>query len=92
MSIIFLQIDKESKSKKKYFYLFIYFFFFLGGGVGGVGWGRFVAGGGSEHNVQIFKMANLFFKEYKCAKLFCNTCLNTEELAQTSSIHDHFII
>ena len=90
MSIIFLQIDKESKSKKKI--IIIFFFFLAGGGFGGVGWGRFVAGGGSEHNVQMFKMANLFFKEYKCAKLFCNTCLNTEELAQTSSIHDHFII
>ena len=26
--------------------------------------------GGSEHYVQMFKMAHLLFKEYKCAKLF----------------------
>ena len=39
-------------------------FFFLGGGGGG---GR---GGGGEHNVQMFKMALLLFKEYKYAKLF----------------------
>ena len=25
---------------------------------------------GSEHNVQMFKMALLLFKEYKCDKLF----------------------
>ena len=63
---IFLDFDKESKSKKDLF------FFFGGGGGGGV-----VAGGG-EHNVQMFQMALLVFKEYKCAKLFWNTCLNTE--------------
>ena len=34
-------------------------------------------------------MALLLFKEYK---LFWNTCLNTEEMAQKSSIYDHFII
>ena len=39
----------------------------------------------------MFKMALLLFKEYKCAKLFWNTCLNTEEMDQTSSIYDHFI-
>ena len=27
-------------------------------------------GGGSEHNVQMFQMTLLLFKEYKCAKLF----------------------
>ena len=42
--------------------------FFLGGGVGGRG----VVAGGSEHNIQMFKMALLLFKEYKCAKLFRN--------------------
>ena len=67
--------------------VFFFFFFFLGVG-GGVG---FVAGG-SEHNVQMFKMALLLFKEYKCAKLFRNVCLNREKMDQTSSIHDHFII
>ena len=35
-----------------------------GGGGGGGGWGV------CEHNVQMFKMALLLFKEYKCAKLF----------------------
>ena len=36
---------------------------------------------GGEHNVQMFiKMALLLFEEYKCAKLFLNTCLNTEEI------------
>ena len=31
-----------------------------------------MGGGGErgEHNVQMFKMALLLFKEYKCAKLF----------------------
>ena len=48
--------------------------------------------GGGGHNVQMFKMALLLFKEYKCAKLFRNTGLNTEEMDQTSSIYDHFII
>ena len=84
----FLQIDKESNI---YFFFFFFFFFFWGGG----GWGEGSGGGyggGSEHNVQMFKMALLLFKEYKCAKLFRNTCLNTEEMAQTSSINDHFII
>ena len=42
-------------------------FFFWGGGGGGGGGGR---GGGGEHNVQMFKMALLLFKEYKYAKLF----------------------
>ena len=51
-----------------------------------------VVAGGSEENVQMFKMALLVFKEYKCAKLFRNACLNTEEMDQTSSIYDHFII
>ena len=37
-------------------------------------------------------MALLLFKEYKYAKLFRNTGLNTEEMDQTSSIYDHFII
>ena len=41
---------------------------------------------GGEHNVQMFKMALLLFKEYKCAQLFRNTCLHTEEMDQTSSI------
>ena len=63
-------------------------FFFGGGGVEGRG----VVAGGSEHNVQMFKMALLLFKEYECAKLFRNECLNTEEMDQTSSIYDHFII
>ena len=27
-------------------------------------------GGGGEHNVQMFQMALLLFKEYKCVKLF----------------------
>ena len=54
--------------------------------------GRGVVAGGSEHNVQMFKMALLLFKEYECAKLFRNECLNTEEMDQTSSIYDHFII
>ena len=66
---------------------FFFFFFWGGGGGGGGGCGR-----GSEHNVQMFKMALLLFKEYKCAKLFRNTCLNTEEMDQTSSIYDHFSI
>ena len=78
VSEYFLQFDK-SKSKKISFFL-------LAGGGGGV-----VAGGG-EHNVQMFQMALLVFKEYKCAKLFWNACLNTVEMAQTSSIYDHFII
>ena len=47
--------------------------------------------GGSEHNVQMFKMALLLFKEYKCAKLFWNACVNAEEMAQTSSIYNQFI-
>ena len=66
--VIFWQIDEESKLKKKSF------FFFLGGGGGGGGGGR---GGGGQgcggrclHNVQMFKMTLLLFKEYKCAKLF----------------------
>ena len=59
MLVYFLQVDKESKSKKNLF------FFFLGGGGDGRGGGR-----GSEHNVQMFKMTLLLFKEYKCAKLF----------------------
>ena len=43
-------------------------FFFLGGGGGGGGGGK---AGGSKHNVQMFQMSLLlFFKEYKCAKLF----------------------
>ena len=41
-------------------------FFWEGGG------GRGVVAGGSEHNIQMFKMALLLFKEYKCAKLFRN--------------------
>ena len=44
-----------------------------GGGGGGEGvWG------GVNIIVQMFKMALLLFKEYKCAKLFWNTCINTE--------------
>ena len=39
------------------------------GGGGGGGGGR-CGGGGGEHNVQMFQMALLLFKEYKCAKLF----------------------
>ena len=56
---------------------------------GGCGGGE---GGASEHNVQMFQMALLLFKKHKCAKLFWNTCLNTEEIAKTSSVYDHFII
>ena len=59
--------------------------FFGGGGEGCCSWG-------SEHNVQMFQMALLHFREYKLAKLVWNTCLNTEEMAQTSPIYDHFII
>ena len=62
------------------------FFFFGGGGRGGC------SREGGEHNVQLFKMALLLFKKYKCAKLFRNTCFNIEEMAQTSSIYDHIII
>ena len=69
--------------------------FFSGGGGGGggerMGVGDVVEEG-SEHNVQMFKTALLLFKEYKYAKLFRNACLNTEEMDQTSSIYDHFII
>ena len=72
----------NSQNLKK---ILFFFFFFLGGGGD---WGC----GGGEHNVQMFKMALLLFKEYKCAKLFRNTGLNTEEMVQTSSIYDHFII
>ena len=56
-----LHFDKESKSKK------IFFFFEGGGGGDGVVAG---GGGGGGHNVQMFQMALLVFKEYKCAKLF----------------------
>ena len=66
MLVIFLQIVKESKSV-----------FFCGGGGGGGGREGVVAGGGrgllrveGGNNVQMFKMALLLFKEYKCAKLF----------------------
>ena len=54
---------------------------------GGGGWR-----GGEYNNVQMFQMALLLFKEYKYIELFWNTCLNTEEMAQTSSIYDHFIV
>ena len=48
--------------KKKLFFFFV--FVWRGGGRGG----GVVAG--CEHKVQIFEMALLLFKEYKCAKLF----------------------
>ena len=46
--------------------------FFLGAGVGGGCGGGRGCGVGCvcENNVQMFKMALLLFKEYKCAKLF----------------------
>ena len=77
----FYKLTKNPNLKKS----FLFIFFFWGGGGGGVA-------GRGKHNVQILKMALLLFKENKCAKLFSNTCLNTEEMAQTSSIYDHFII
>ena len=76
-------------SVSEYFYKLTKNPFFYWGWGGG--WGGVVAGGGGVHNVQMFKMALLLFKEYKCAKLFWNACLNTEEMAQTSSIFNHFI-
>ena len=63
MLVIFLQVDKESKSKNNLFF----FFFFWGGG----GWGGWVRAGGGEHNdVQMFQMTLPVFKEYNYAKLF----------------------
>ena len=51
-----------------------------------------MGGGGSEHNVQMFKMALLLLKENTCAKLFLNPRINVDVMAPTSSIYDHFII
>ena len=84
VSEFFLKIDKESKYKKN--------LFFSWRGGGGGGGGRGLWRGRCEHNVQMLKMALLLFKDYKCAKLFRNTCSNTKEMVQTSSIYDHFII
>ena len=39
-----------------------------------------------------FKWHFILFKENNCAKLFWNTCISIEDMAQTSSIYDHFII
>ena len=60
---MFDNLTKNPNLKKNYI-VFLLFFFFLGGGGAGV-----VTGGG-KHNVQMFQMALLVFKEYKCAKLF----------------------
>ena len=72
MLVIFLQIDKESKSKKSfYFILFIYLFFFFGGG-GGV-----VVAGGGMMGVNIM---------YKCFKWHFYSSRNTN-VPNCSEIH-----
>ena len=56
------KLTKDPNLKKSSF-----FFFFGGGGEGGRGG---CGARGSEHNVQMFRMALRLFKEYKWAKLF----------------------
>ena len=58
MVSIYLQTDKESSLKNLLFFL-------EGWGVGGGGGGDGCGGGGKgEHNVQMYQMALLLFKEY----------------------------
>ena len=84
-SVLVIFFFKLTKNPAGFFVFFFFFCFFF------VGEGRLWCGG-SEHNVQMFKMALLLLKENTCAKLFLNPRINVEVMAPTSSIYDHFNI